>query len=375
MQLMTSTTVPTFYADSVNQQFYKNASQYVGIPQRLKQTINGSSFYQSVVTDAVQEFTRRNPTITQWSDMTLCSAVTTTLDKIVIDITLQRMLVLFHATGILDNFHQIRVMPISVYEDPMAPGQYVCWDGQHTAVVLYMIAMALKADISKCEIPIVLYKSTLKSEMRMNFMVLNGEGKHPLDAIDKFHQMIFGVRTDGTKIPAWELAEKKQKALEGAKMFATHTKFGDTDEPGALTRLDELMDPRYDLVITEQFCKYFVAICKSNRPVQPKECWLMYEFFRQCQIEKITVDSAYINSVAKSLKTAFGGDFDPIALMSQAKVAYRDHYERVNGYAHGIRYPEVPLGLTFLIKQIGKNFNGTMPKGPQYWPVQSAYLF
>lgn len=373
LQLVTA--APVFYADKINQQFYKNSSQYVNIPQRLKQTIGNSSFYQSVVTDSVDEFKRRNPNITMWSDLSLCNSVKTTLDKIVIDITLQRMLVLFHATGILDNFQQIRVMPISVYEDPAAPGQYVCWDGQHTAVVLYLIALAIKADISQCEIPVVVYQSHLKSEMRQNFMALNGDAKHPLDQIDKFHQMIFGVRTDGSQIPSWVLAEKKQQALEGAKMFATHSKFGDTDEPGALTRLDELMDIRYDLKITEQFCKYFVSICKSSRPVQPKECWLMYEFFRQCQIEKIRVDDDYIRDVANSLKIAFSGDFDPIALMAQAKSAYRDHYERVNGYALGIRYPEVPIGLTFLIKQIAKNFKGTMPKGPQHWPVQSTYLF
>jgi hypothetical protein len=375
MQLLATPTPTRAYADKINQQFYKDVSQYVGLPQRLKQTINGNEYYQSLIDDTMQEFIRRNPKITKWSDMTFCSAIKTTLDKIVIDITLQRMLVLTHGAKILDHFAQIRVMPICVYEDPMAPGQYVCWDGQHTAIVLYLIAVALKEDISKCEIPIVIYNSSQKSEMRQNFMALNGDAKQPLDQIDKFHQMIFGVRTDGTKIPAWELAEKKQKLLEGAKMFATHDKFSDTDEPGALTRLDELMNPRYDLIITEHFCKYFVSICRSNRPVQPKECWLMYEFFRQCQIEKITLDRAYISGVANSLKIAFGGDFDPIAMMSQAKVAYRDYYERVNGYAHGIRYPEVPLGLTFLIKQISKNFNGTMPKGPQHWPVQSNFLF
>lgn len=374
MQLM-AVAQPTFYADTVNRQFTKSSSQYVGIPQRLKQSIAGSSFYQSIISDAIQEFSRRHPQVTKWSDITLCGAITTTLDKIVIDITLQRMLVIMHAAGILDKFQQIRVMPISVYEDPLAPGQYVCWDGQHTAVVLYLIALALKADISKCEIPIVVYKSKLKSEMRQNFMALNGDAKHPLDQIDRYHQMIFGVRTDGTQIPAWVLAEQKQQALEGAKMFATHHKFGDTDEPGALSRLDELMDPRYELEITQQFCKYFVSICKSNRPVQPKECWLIYEFLRQCQIEKVSVDDAYIKGVANSLKVAFGGDFDSIALMSQAKVAYRDYYERVNGYALGIRYPEVPIGLTFLIKQIAVNFNGKMPKGPQHWPVQSSFLF
>lgn len=373
MQLLQQ--APKFYADTVNQQFHKTASQYVSIPQRLKQTINGESFNQSIVSGAIQEFLRRNPTITKWNELSLCAANKTTLDKIVIDITLQRMLVLFHATKILDNFQQIRVMPISVYEDPLAPGQYVCWDGQHTAVVLFMIASALKADISKCEVPIVVYKSNLKSEMRQNFMALNGDAKFPIEQIDKFHQMIFGVRTDGTKIPAWELAEQKQTALEGAKMFASHVKFGDTEEPGALTRLDELMDIRYDLEITQQFCKYFVAVCKSSRPVQPKECWLMYEFFRQCQIEGVKVDDVYIQNVANSLKIAFSGDFDSLVMMAQAKVAYRDYYERINGYAHGIRYPEKPLGLTFLIKQIEKNFKGHLPKGPQHWPVQSSFLF
>lgn len=365
----------TFYADKVNQQFHKSVSQYVSIPQRLKQTIGNSSYYQSIVEDSVQEYKRRNPNVTKWWDLVLCGALTTTLDKIVIDITLQRMLVLFHATGILDRFQQLRVMPISVYEDPLAPGQYVCWDGQHTAVALYLLATAIKEDISKCEVPIVIYKSNLKSEMRLNFMELNGPAKRPLDQIDKYHQMVFGVRTDGTQLPEWTLAEQKQQALEGAKMFATHEKFGDTDEPGALTRLDELMNYRYDLSVTEHFCKYFVAICRSSRPVQPKECWLMYEFFRQCQIEGINVDDAYIRDVATSLKLAFGGDMDSIALFSQARLAYREHYERVNGQALGIRYPEVPIGLTFLIAQIGKNFTKKLPRGPQHWPVQKEYLF
>ena len=171
------------------------------------------------------------------------------------------------------------------------------------------------------------------------------------------------------------LAEQKQKALEGAKMFATHHKFQDTLEPGALTRLDELMDPRYDLLITQQFCKYFVAVCKSNRPVQPKECWLIYEFFRQCQIEGVAVDSAYIKGVADSLKIAFGGDFNSKAMIERAKEAYREHYEQVNGHTYGIRYPEVAMGLTFLIKQIAKNFNAAMPRGPQYWSVQANQLF
>jgi hypothetical protein len=370
-----ATLAKTFYADTVNQQFHKKASQYVSIPQRLKQTVAGQSYYQTLVSQAVLEFRRRNPQIAKWTDIKLCRPGTTTLDKIVIDITLQRMLDIIHALGILDGFKQIRVMPISVYEDPAAPGQYVCWDGQHTAIVLYMIAHALNTDLADCEVPIVIYPSSLKSEMRENFMELNGNAKQPLAAIDFFHQKVFGVRTDGNLRPDWVLSERKQQALEGAKMFATAAKFGDTLEPGALTRLDELEDTRYDLVITENFCEYFVNICASSRPVEPKECWLLYEYFRACQLEHITVDSAYIAGVAASLKRAFGGDFDPIKMMLQAKESYRQHYQKREGHTWGIRYPEKPLGLTFLIQQIGKNFTGKTPRGPQHWPVNPADLF
>jgi hypothetical protein len=290
------------------------------------------------------------------------------------------MLNLLHATGIMDKFQQIRVMPISVYEDPLAPGKYVCWDGQHTAIVLYLIAVqTLGLDISKCEVPIVVYESSQKSEMRENFMELNGDAKMPLDLIDYFHQMVFGVRTDGSLNTAWMLVEEKQKALESAKMFATHSKFGDTDQPGALSRLDEIMDVKnYDLSITQNFCKYFVAVCKSSRPVQPKECWMLYEYFKLCQIEGIAVNDAYIRGVANSLKTAFNGDFNSIALASKAKASYQGWWintgKSINGTLQGITYPEYRLGITFLIKQIAKNFKGTVPTGNPLWPVPAKDL-
>lgn len=374
MELLTSPSNLS-YADKINKQFYKSISQYVTIPDRLSQTIGSDPYYQSLLADAIEEFKLRNPQLQTWSDLKLCRSELVTLDKIVIDITLQRMLMIIHALNILDRFKAIKVMPISVYVDPLAPGKYVCWDGQHTAVVLYIICKILGADISKCLVPVNIYQSSLKSEMRENFMVLNGDAKFPLDQIDKFHQMVFGVRTDNSTIPSWVLAEEKQQALESVGMFATNNKFGDTDEPGALSRLDELMDPRYNIDVTINFCKYFSAICKSSRPVQPKECWLFYDFFRQCQIEKITVDDHYINDIASSLKLAFNGDFDSIAMLARAKTAYRDYFESLHGSLLGIRYPEKSMGLTFLIKQISKYSNKPLPKGPQHWPVQSDFLF
>lgn len=371
---------PALYADTVNQQFYKNKSQYVDLATRLTDTIGTDDYRKYVVEQSVEEFVNRNPNARSWTSFKFCRSETTTLDKIVIDITLQRMLNLLHATRIMDKFQQIRVMPISVYEDPLAPGKYVCWDGQHTAIVLFLIAShVLGLDLSKCKVPVVVYESSQKAEMRENFMELNGDAKMPLDLIDYYHQMVFGVRTDGSQNAAWMLVDEKQKALESAKMFATHTKFGDTDQPGALSRLDELMNvDKYDLSITQQFCKYFVAVCKSSRPVQPKECWMLYEYFKMCQSEGIVVNDAYIKGVAASLKKAFDGDFNSTALALKAKASYQSWWlasnKSVNGTLQGITYPEYRIGLTFLTKQIAKNFKGKVPSGNPLWPVPATDL-
>jgi len=288
-----------------------------------------------------------------------------------------------HAINILDHFWQILVMPICVYEEPACPGKYVCWDGQHTAIVLLMIAKHVlgESNLNNIRIPVVVYPSTMKSDMRQCFITLNGEGKKPLDDIDKFHQKVFGVRTDGSTNPDWILNEKKQQALENAKMFATNEKFGDIKEPGALTRLKELTNLTYDLSVTENFCKYFKSMCNSSRPVQPKESWLLYDFFNLCNNAKITVDDQYIKGITDSIRKAFNGqDIDVIYLSHKAKLSYQEWW-RLNkpnpdGTLWGINYPtEEKRTQVFFLAQLRKNFTGALPnfRNPP-WIVPSADL-
>jgi len=369
------------YADKINRQFYKSKSHYVSLEKRLLDAVNNDRYRKYTISASVEEFQNRNPQIQSWGDFNLCRSEKTTLDKILIDVTLQRMLDINHVCGITDKFQSLRVMPISVYEDPLAPGKYVCWDGQHTAIVLYLIAaLVLRLDISKCEVPIVIYQSNLKAEMRQNFIELNGPAKLPLEDIDKYHQMIFGVRTDGSSDPLWLLAEQKQQALENAGIFATNTKFNDTDQPGALSRLKtELMDiNNYDLSITQNFCKYFVKVCDSCRPVQPKEVWMLYEYFKLCKTEGIEVNDDYITGVSNSLKFD-NNDFNSIKLVTRAKISYQNWWiannMSIDNSLRGISYPEYRLGLTFLIKQIAKNFNGNVPVGNPLWIVPEQDLF
>jgi hypothetical protein len=381
MMTLTSSTVQQTHADVINQQFNKSQSHYVNLKQRLRTVLNNETYLQSVLEDSIEDFKERNPQFTKWKDLNLCLAQKTTLDKIAIDTTLQRLLAFYWAMQILDTFWEIQVEPIRVYEDPACPGKYVCWDGQHTAIVMFIIAsMVLGEDISNCEVPVVIYPSSQKDEMRRVFMAANGDGKRPLDAIDKYQQMVFGVRTDGSTIPNWVVAEQKQQWLESAKMFATNLKFNDTDMPGAYARMNELMDTKnYEPVITKHFTKYFTAVCRSSRPVQPKESWMLYDYFKLCENDpNIEVTDSYIRSVAKALKVVAHGDFDSADLWSRAMSSYQNYYRNSvrNGLdLLGIRYPERPLGLTFLIAQIAKAGVETPYYKETYYEVPKTDLF
>jgi len=383
LQLQTQPQTQTqTYADKVNSQFHKSKSHYVSLPRRLRDSVQ-DPWHKSILASAESEFRNSNPNIKSWNDFRLCRSIPVALDLIEIDTTLQRMLNLTHVCNILRDFRSIQVMPICVYEDAINPGKYICWDGQHTAIMLSIIASRiLGKNLSECEVPVVIYSGDPthgKREMRRNFIVLNGIGKLPVDLIDIFHQKVFAVRTDGDTDPDFLLNERKQVALENSKMFATNTKFGDTSKPGALTVLTELTNTRYSLRITENFCKYFAYVCQSSRPVAPKESWMMYEYFRLCEDSGIIVDDNYILGIANSLKI-HNKDFDADECYDRARASwqnwYRNNKRDVDGTILGISYPEKRIGVTFLLEQIRKRFDGDVPElNTPLWDVPEEDLF
>lgn len=379
-----STLPTTWYADTVNKQFNKSQSHYIDIAKRYHDSINSidvdKDWKQSVIDDALVDFKESNLNVKDWDDLQFCRSLTANLSLIDIDITLQRLLDVIHCANIIHRFDQLLVMPICVYEDKNRPGRMVCWDGQHTAVSLYIIARyVFKKNIDDIEVPIVVYNSNLKSDMRRCFIQLNGDGKKRLDNIDIVHQKIFGVRTDNSKNTDWLEVERKQQALESNKIFLTHDKFGDSDKPGAYSRLNEFIDTDYPIEITQRFAKYFFKICYSSRPVQPKESWMMYKFFELCMEQRIDATDEYITGVANSLKKAFNGNFDSNILHSMAKYSYQEWY-RLNkpnpdSTLLGITYSEYKYCMPFLIAQIGKNFNGRLPTVPNAgWTVPQTDL-
>ena len=376
-------TDPHEIAKKINAQFYRNESHYVTIKESFTES-KKTSWDEQRIKLAIDNFISKYTEVSKWSDLRLCRAQKTKLSRILIDTTLQRLLNMRHLTdNILLNFVPIRVQPIQVYVSKDKPDHYICWDGMHTVVALYIIAvLALNLDPDDVEIPIVIYDSSLKSEMRSNFIKLNGDSKLPIDAIDFYQQTIFGVRTDNALFPEWIINEKKQRYLEEANMFATHEKFGNVDQPGALSNLSEFLDTNFDLDITEAFCKYFKAACGSKRHVDSKETWMLYMYFDLCKRQKIALTDEYIQQVADSLNAAFDGEFDCNKLYDKAKLSWQNFYrEHISVYntLQGISYDKKKDTLTFLIPQIEKYIKGGIVPNTfaryNKWKVPETDLF
>lgn len=361
------------HADKINQQFNSSASNFETLQERLENTLQILPVFRNMLTGAVEEFSRRFKNLTQHSEYELCRAVDASLDQILIDTTMQRQLDFWHILNILSQFKLTMVMPIQVYVDPDKPGKFIAWDGQHTAIVLYIIAtMILGIQPKDFKVPVVIYNTKLKLEIRRNFILLNGDAKKPLEFIDTFKQMVFGVRVDGADEPAWKDAELKQQYFEKAGLFATHAKFGDDDQPGAFTLLaDTIMTKNLAKAkhpdVTRMFAEYW-SYLNETRPVQAKEARQLYEYFNLCHEQKIKVDKKYLLEFIDFTKSYFGANFGESGMFwSKVKIAYTNWYAKANPESFsefGLKgfSTEMRTGIPFLIAQIKKSTNLKTPK-------------
>jgi len=315
------------YADKVNRKFWEQDAHYVDLKERLGEYADDWDLHR--IESACQEF-KRNNSDKNWNsfqDLSLCQAKECPIDRILIDTTRQRPLMIDWICNIISKFKQSKVMAIQVYEHPDKPGYYVAWDGQHTVISLYiLITKIFGDDLANCIVPIVVYPFTSLAEMRENFVDLNGDAKQPLDDIDHFQQMVFGVRIDGMDKPKFVATERKQQHLEKYKLFATHHKYSDTNQPGAISRLNEIM--KHPAETTLIFAKYFTAL-NQRRAVDPKEMVMMYAYFDVCQQQDIELSDEYIHQLAWFMKEHFDADFSPHGkFWNQMGIAYHNWHEQ-----------------------------------------------
>ena len=371
---------PQSYAASQNAKYSSTESNYVDMKDRINNTINTliplkQAGVRSAMLDACKKWTARFLKVKTLKDLDLVDSLELPLSDILIDTTMQRLLSITWVLAIVANFRDVQIMPIQVYPvleknlryTAVGPrGLYASWDGQHSLAVFYIIAVyILKLDPTKVMIPVNIYKVSQKSEIRENFVKGNGpEGKKLLDAVDTYHQMIYGVRVDGNKNPVWIEAERKQQYLEQADLFVTASKFNDTFAPGAISRLQEINGYSSDII--RKFALYTTTFPVS-RSIASQEIEIMCAWFDMAKKDGIDYTDAEVVDLGNHLHSLFGADFDESSdLWNKVRDAYSAWHKKYWAGFHQaptLRFNKNwSTGGVFLWHQLKKTWaNGRVP--------------
>ena len=367
----------TTHAQTINGRYLKSTSHFISLQQRLGDALKSAPVFVNMLTAMVDEFKRRHSEWKKFEDLALCKAIMVPMDKILIDTTMQRSLNLRHVLNILQHFRSTMTMAIQVYEDEDKPGYYIAWDGQHTAITLFIILTKVFGErTAQAMIPVVVYNVKHKLEIRRNFILLNGDAKEELDFIDKYIQMVYGVKVDKADDPEWIDTALKNDYLAEAGLFATHAKFGDEDQPGAFTLLaDTLMSKslktRKHPEVTRMFARYW-SFLNQQRPVEAKEARQLYEYFNLCYEQGIKVDDKYLLEFVAFTKDYFEADFGPNGpFWDKVKSAYESWYRKANDGSADVNEQgevivrgftaEMRTGIPFLIAQVKKSTKLAVP--------------
>lgn len=334
------------YATQVNQKYSSTVSHFQDLKARWNATIslynpNTVNTINSLLKMRINGWIKAHPQVKSFKDMPLCRAQTARLSDILIDETMQRQLNISWVLEIIENWRAWQAMPIQVYTvaADASPeltylGQdqlYASWDGQHTAMAFYVIAVfILGLNPKDIEIPVVIYDVKTKAEIRNNFIQSNSDGgKKLLDKIDIFQQMVFGVRVDGATYPEWIDVEQKQQYLEAADLFLTDKKFGDAEQIGAISRVQEIVDHKVKPEIVRQFCVYARTVLDFNpRAINTKEAPIILGFLKMATSDNIHYTDEEIQSLGLLCYNLFGADFDEAGpFWAKLETAYINWWE------------------------------------------------
>jgi hypothetical protein len=362
------------YAATKNARYQNSTSNLVDLVQRYNDTVAALPAlarrnHQAKLAKALATFKKNHPglkSINDRSQFRLCKSIVGKLKDIVIDTTMQREPILDWIITIIENFRAYQAQPIQVY----ATGdQWGGWDGQHTSIALYLIStQGLGQNFEDVEVPINVYDIASRGELRSNFINNNttvgkNAGKKPLEIIDIFMQMIYGVEVDGVKEPEWVDAHTKWKHISNAGMFLTAEKFKDTEEIGAISRLNEIHDTSVEVV--RQFSVYGnYVVGYQQRPIDTKEIPIIIKFLELCEQQDIKYTDAQLEDLAQHCIDLFSANFNAKGVFWQ-----QVHQANINAWTkHNKNKPKsdwtdqprnnknVPQGTAFFWHQLQKSW-------------------
>ena len=383
----------SIYAAQRNAKFRNSTSHFITLVDRLNDTINSLPTAQakanwvSSLKKAIQAFKKSYPNVKDFNNRKLFRLVQANdipLMDIMIDTTMQREPDLQWIIKIITNFRDYQAQPMQVFGNGAGWG---AWDSQHTALALYLIARdALNLDLTTVRVPANIYDVTSRADLRNLFINMNtttgkNAGKKPLDIIDIFEQMIYGVEVDGVTEQDWVDAHAKWVHLDTAGIFVTAEKFNNTAEIGALSRLNEVMDSSVEVV--RQFSVYAGHIVDvQQRAINSKESPIIIEFLNLCEQQDIVYSDTDIVDLADHCISLFSANFDAKGpYWTQVHEANINAYNKMHKGMPKNLWPDAPRnakntpqGLAFFWHQL--NASWVAGKGPKFkFPKQPFSAF
>lgn len=397
-QVAAATTATPTVASIHNAKFCNTTSHFIGLDQRIADTVakmpaRAQANWTSNLKKAIATFKKNHPTVSDFANRStfpLCNATEVKLADIYIDTTMQREPDLNWVLKIITNFRAYQAQPMQLFVRNSST--WGAWDSQHTALALYLIAKhAFNIDLSTITVPGVIFDVKSRADLRNLFINMNSThgknaGKKALDIIDIFEQMIYGVEVDNVTDPEWVAAHAKWQYLSAAGLFLTAEKFNNTEQSGAISRLNEINEASTEVV--RQFAVYGKYVVETQdlpglpRYINTKEIPIIVEFLNLCEQNQITYSDAEIEDLAQHCIDLFDANFD-------AKGPYWKNVHQANMNAYNkslvgipkISWPSppannknTPTGLSFFWHQLAKSWVPTKPAGFKF-PKQPFNVF
>ena len=383
----------SLYATQRNAKFRNSTSHFITLVDRLNDTIaalptaQAKANWASSLKKAIQAFKKSYPNVKDFNNRKLFRLVQATdipMMDIMIDTTMQREPDLQWIIKIITNFRDYQAQPMQVFGHGALWG---AWDSQHTALAMYLIARdALNLDLTTVMVPANIYDVSSRADLRNLFINMNtttgkNAGKKPLDLIDIFEQMVYGVEVDGVTEQDWVDVHTKWTHLDAAGIFVTADKFNNTDEIGALSRLQEVLESSVEVV--RQFAVYAGHIVDvQQRAINSKESPIIIEFLNLCEQQDIVYSDADIVDLADHCISLFGANFDARGpYWTQLHEANINAYNKMHKGTPKNLWPDAPRnakntpqGLAFFWHQL--NVSWAKPKGVKFkFPKQPFSAF
>lgn len=365
--------VENAYAQKQNSRYDCDIDEYVSVQNRLQNLLDSDAtgIFEDLFIELTEEFRDRYPEYNTYAEMAkhmVGQGVEGWRPILEVDIntTMQRLADRDWLVSILATFNPILVNPVRVYCDTHrtddGENRFVAWDGQHTSLVLYMIAVyGFKMDPKDVMIPTSLYPGSDRAAIRLQFMYYNaGRGNKPLDAIDLFMQYVYGYNNDGSRDDMNVRCHRIQKLAEKYNLFLTNEKFGDQDMPGAVVRLSEIMNRNYSVEVID-FVFYYHSITKPNKPMPALEMDNLCHYFKACEEQGIDVDYAYIDRMAEVLSIVTNNTWDKGSIKhNKVKTAYENWFKEAkrNGFIQSDKAPrcnQTEIGPIWLAQSLKLN--------------------